>query len=88
MVQQKKKISHTGNKQHIEKIKTSACFRNRSFEKSYGNVKTKILFKNNVQQMTQKSLKTYWSLLKLFLNNKTIPITPRLFHEDKLVTDF
>ena len=29
---------------------------------------------------TQKSSKTYWSLLKIFLNNKKIPFIPQLFH--------
>ena len=38
--------------------------------------------------MTRKSPKTYWSLLKLFLNNKKIPIIPPLFHENKFITDF
>ena len=32
--------------------------------------------------------KTYWSVLKRFLNNKKIPCIPSLFHENKLVTDF
>ena len=31
--------------------------------------------------------KTYWSVLKRFLNNKRIPCIPSLFHENKLVTD-
>ena len=38
--------------------------------------------------MTQKSPETYWSLLKLFLNIKKIPIIPPLFHENKFMTDF
>ena len=38
--------------------------------------------------MTRKSPKTYWSLLKVFLNDKKIPIIPLLFHENKFVTDF
>ena len=38
--------------------------------------------------MTQKSPEIYWSLLKLFLNNKKIPIIPPLFHENKFITDF
>ena len=32
--------------------------------------------------------KTYWSVLKRFLNNKKIPCIPSLFHENKLVPDF
>ena len=34
------------------------------------------------------SPKTYWSMLKTFLNNKKIPCMPPLFHEHKFVTDF
>ena len=34
------------------------------------------------------SPKTYWSILKTFLNNKKIVSIPRLFHENKFVTDF
>ena len=37
---------------------------------------------------TQKSSKTYWSLLKIFLNNKQIPLAPPLFHENRFITDF
>ena len=34
------------------------------------------------------SSKTYWSILKIFLNNKKIPCIPPLFHENKFVTNF
>ena len=34
------------------------------------------------------SPKTYWSILKTFLNNKKIPCIPPLFHENKFMTDF
>ena len=34
------------------------------------------------------SPKTYWSILKLFLNNNKIPCIPPLFHQNKYVTDF
>ena len=37
---------------------------------------------------TQKSSKIYWSLLKIFLNNKKIPIIPPLFYENRFITDF
>ena len=36
----------------------------------------------------QKSSKTYWSLLKIFLNNKKILLIPPLFHENRFITDF
>ena len=37
---------------------------------------------------TQKSTKTYWPLLKIFLSNKKIPLIPPLFHENCFITDF
>ena len=47
----------------------------------YSNLSTKLV--------KQKSnLKTYWSVLKRFLDNKKIPCMPSSFHENKLVTDF
>ena len=36
----------------------------------------------------QKSTKAYWALLKIFLNNRKIPVIPPLFHSNKFVTDF
>ena len=37
---------------------------------------------------TQKNYKVYWSLLKIFLKNKKIPIIPALFNENHFITDF
>ena len=37
---------------------------------------------------TQKSSKTYWSLVKIFLNYKKIRLIPLLFHENRFITDF
>ena len=37
---------------------------------------------------TQKGTKTNWSLLKIFLNNKKIPLIPPLFHGNRFITDF
>ena len=36
----------------------------------------------------QKSNKAYWALLKIFLNNRKMPVIPPLFHNDKFVTGF
>ena len=36
----------------------------------------------------QKSSKAYWALLKIFLNNRKIPVIPPLFHNNKFATDF
>ena len=32
--------------------------------------------------------KTYWSILKTFLNGKKVPIVPPLLINDKLISDF
>ena len=37
---------------------------------------------------TRASSKTYWSLLKIFLNNKKVLLVPLLFHENCFTTDF
>ena len=34
------------------------------------------------------SPKTYWSILKTFLNNKKIPVIPSILHDKKYITDF
>ena len=52
-----------------------------SKQKYYSRIASKLT-------MTRKSPKTSWSLLKLFLNNKKIPIILPLFHENKFVTHF
>ena len=36
----------------------------------------------------KRSQKSYWSILKIFLNNKKIPCIPPPLHQDKFVTDF
>ena len=50
-------------------------------EKHYHNTVNKLM---NIQ----KNSKVYWSLLKIFLNNKKIPIIPPLFYENRFITDF
>ena len=39
-------------------------------------------------QNTQRSSKAYWPLLKIFLNNKKIPIIPPLYHKNEFVIGF
>ena len=34
------------------------------------------------------STKTYWSILKTFLNNKKIPVIPPIFYDNRFITDF
>ena len=36
----------------------------------------------------QKISKTYWSVLKMFLNNKKIPLISPLFQANRFITDF
>ena len=50
-------------------------------QKYYSRVSKKL-----VDPMT--SMKSYWSNLKMFLNNKKIPCIPPLSHQNKYVTDF
>ena len=35
----------------------------------------------------QKALKSYWPLLKIFLNNKKIPLIPPLFDSNRFTSD-
>ena len=37
---------------------------------------------------TQKNSRNYWSLRKIFLSNKKIPLVPPLYDENRLITDF
>ena len=50
-------------------------------EKYYHNTVNKLI-------NTQKSSKVYWSLLKIFLNKKKIPIISALFYQIHSITDF
>ena len=52
-----------------------------AIEKYYHNTVNKLI-------NTQKNSKVYWSLLKMFLNNKKIPIMSPLFYENCFITDF
>ena len=53
----------------------------RQFEKNYSKVAKRFLDPST-------SLKTYWSILKTFLNNKKIPTIPPVSHDNKFITDF
>ena len=50
-------------------------------EKFYHNTVNKVM-------NAPKNSKVYWSLLKIFLNSKKIPIIPPLFYENRFITDF
>ena len=39
-------------------------------------------------KIRKKTSKCYWSLLKIFLNNKKIPLIPLLFHNNRFISDF
>ena len=36
----------------------------------------------------KKASKSYWSLLKILLNNEKIPLIPPLFHSNRFILDF
>ena len=36
----------------------------------------------------QKNAKGYWSLIKMLLNNKKIPLIPPLYYDNRFITDF
>ena len=50
-------------------------------KKNYHNTVNKLI-------NTQKNFKVYWSLSKIFLNNKKISIIPTMFLENRIITDF
>ena len=69
----------------FEKFKALQYQLNMSIEESKEKYYTK-LSSRLADPLT--SPKTYWSILKTFLNNKKIPCIPPLFHENKFITDF
>ena len=69
----------------FEKFKALQYQLNISIEESKGKYYTK-LSSRLADPLT--SPKTYWSILKTFLNNKKIPCIPPLFHENKFIIDF
>ena len=69
----------------FEKFKALQYQLNMSIEESKEKYYT-ILSSKLADPLT--TLKTYWSVLKTFLNNKNIPCIPPLFHENKFITDF
>ena len=50
-------------------------------EKFYNKIANKLNY-------TQKNTKAYWSLIKMFLNNKKIPLIPPLCYDNHFITDF
>ena len=36
---------------------------------------------------THENAKTYWSLIKMLLNNKKIPLIPPLYYDNRFITD-
>ena len=69
----------------FEKFKALQYQLNISIEESKDKYYTK-LSRRLADPLT--SPKTYWFILKRFLNNKIIPCIPPLFHENKFITDF
>ena len=58
---------------------------NSLIEKSKPNYYTRLSKKLSGPMTSPKS---YWSILKTFLNNKEIPCIPPLLHDDKFITNF
>ena len=48
----------------------------------------RVLSKGTTRANRATSSKTYWSILKAFLNKEKVPFIPPLFHENKFVTNF
>ena len=69
----------------FEKFKALQYQLNMSIEESKEKYNTK-LSSRLADPLT--SPKTYWFILKTFLNKKKIPCIPPLFHENKFITDF
>ena len=69
----------------LEKFKTLQNQLNISIEESKEKYYTK-LSSRSASPLTSR--KTYWSILKSFLNNKKSLCIPPLFHENKFITDF
>ena len=69
----------------FEKFKALQYQSNISIEESKEKYYTK-LSRRLADPLT--SPKTYWFILKTFLNNNKIPCIPPLFHENKFITDF
>ena len=47
-------------------------------------------FHNTVNKLinTERDCKVYWSIFKISLNYKKIPVGPPLFYENRFITDF
>ena len=90
LLQEKSKIyrnfcKNRNNTQLLRKLEYLQNCLNNSIDSSKHNC---YLRSANKLNSIQKSSKTYWSLLKSFLNNKKIPIIPSILHNNAFVTDF
>ena len=70
----------------FEKFKTLQYQLSISIEESKEKYYTKLSSSLIADPLT--SPKTYWSILKTFLNNKKIPCIAPLFYDNKFMTDF
>ena len=82
------------NKSYHQNVNDSSTFQNFQFLQSRLNL---LIEKSNLKyyaRLSKKlldpmtSLKTYWSRLKIFLNNKKIPCIPPSQYENKFIIDF
>ena len=81
-------------KNYLKNNKSNQSFATfRSFQSQLSSLITNL--KNKYYSKVAKKLldpstnpKTYWSILKTFLNNKKILVIPPSFHDNKFITDF
>ena len=80
--------SHTANENstdHKEAIKTLQNKLTSTIE----NAKSEYYSKLSIKLLNPKTCsKAYWSILKIFVNDKKIPIIPPLYHNGNFITDF
>ena len=80
----RKKNSNSSNidlKCHFKHLQACLNASIKVAKEKYHNIVNKLI-------NTQKNSEVYWSLLKVFLNNKKIPIIPPLSYENRFITDF
>ena len=90
-------VKHLINEKNVIYLKNNKS--NQSFEmfQSFQSQLSSLIasLKNKFYSKVAKKLldpstspKTYFSIMKVFLNNKKIPIIPQIFHDNKYITDF
>ena len=80
--------SHTANEISTDEKGAIKTLQNR-LTSTIENAKSEYYSKLSMKVSNpENSSKTYWSILKSYLNDKKISIIPRLYHNDNFITDF